>query len=360
MNADKLAPARLAPVFVPRIWGAHSLAPLFDWLSGGEAIGEVWLTGEQCRFDSGEFAGRTLGEAWLTMPEEWTGSQLRDRPRIPLLVKFLFPEEKLSVQVHPDDEYARTHEGATEAGKTEMWYAVAAREGAELRLGLEPGVTPESFRRAIDDGTVERCLRSVSVHAGEAFFVPSGTAHTIGPGVILCEIQQYSDITYRVFDYNRLQSDGKPRQLHVRQALEVMRFGEAGSAEGQGGEARGQKAPPVQVQSGPLLRTYLAACRYFATERWNFTERVTAATSPERFELLISISGRGRIEWATQSASYGAAEVWMLPAALGAYHLAPESPTSLLRTFVPDLDEYSRELAAQGFDQAARSRVVHR
>jgi mannose-6-phosphate isomerase len=349
VNADKLAPARLAPIFIPRIWGVRTLAPLFDRPAGGDPIGEVWMTGEECRFDAGDFAGRTLGETWPALPPEWTGTLLRGQSRIPLLVKFIFPEDKLSVQVHPGDEYARTHEGATEVGKTEMWYAVAAREGAELRLGLEPGVTAESFCRAIDDGTVERCLRTVSVHAGEAFFVPSGTAHTIGPGVILCEIQQYSDITYRVFDYNRLQSDGQPRQLHVRQALEVMRFGEAGSGEGQG----------VQVQSGPLLRTYLAACRYFATERWDFSEHVAAATSPKRFELLIPISGRGRIEWAAQSASYAPAEVWMLPAALGAYHLAPESPTSLLRTFVPDLQEYTRELAAQGLDETARSCVVH-
>jgi mannose-6-phosphate isomerase len=350
VNPAKLAPARLAPVFVPRIWGAHSLAPLFDWLSADDAIGEVWLTGAHCRFDNGEFAGRKLGEAWLAMPAEWTGSQLRDRPRIPLLVKFLFPEDKLSVQVHPNDEYARAHEGATEVGKTEMWYAITVRHGAEVRLGLESGVTTESFRRAIDDDTAERCLRSLAVHAGDAFFVPAGTAHTIGPGMILCEVQQHSDITYRVFDYNRLQPDGTPRPLHIRQALEVMRFG----------DSCGGKAAPLEIQRGPLLKTILAACRYFATERWDFSERVSAATSPERFELLIVISGQGRIEWETQSASYGPAEIWMLPAALGAYQLAPESPTALLRTFVPDLDQYARELANQGAGEAARSRVLHR
>jgi len=346
----KLAPARLAPIFVPRIWGVRSLAPLFDRPATTDPIGEVWLTGEQCRFDNGEFAGRTLAETWPALSAEWTGTRLRDQPRIPLLVKFIFPEDKLSVQVHPDDEYARAHEGPSEVGKTEMWYAVSARPGAALRLGLEPGVTPKSFRRAIGDGTAERCLRSVAVHAGDAFFVPSGTAHTIGPGMVICEVQQHSDITYRVFDYHRLQPDGAPRPLHIRQALEVMRFG----------DSLGGKAAPLQIQCGPLRKTYLAACRYFATERWEFSERVSAAASPERFELLISISGKGRIEWDAQSASYGPAEVWMLPAALGAYQLAPESPTSLLRTFVPDLDHYARQLAAQGFDETACSRVVHR
>jgi mannose-6-phosphate isomerase len=346
----KLAPARLAPIFVPRIWGARSLAPLFDQPQSADPIGEVWLTGENCRFDNGEFAGRTLAETWPALPAEWTGTRLREQPRIPLLVKFIFPEDKLSVQVHPDDAYARAHEGPSEVGKTEMWYTISAREGAELRLGLEPGVTPESFRRAIDDGSAERCLRSVPVHAGDAFFVPSGTAHTIGPGMVICEVQQYSDITYRVFDYHRLQPDGTPRPLHIRQALEVMSFG----------DSLGGKAAPLQIQCGPLRKTYLAACRYFATELWEFSERVTTATSPERFELLISISGRGRIECDAQSANYGPAEVCILPAALGAYQLAPESPTLLLRTFVPDLDQYARQLAAQGFDEAACSRVVHR
>lgn len=349
MNPAELAPARLAPIFVPRIWGARSLAPLFDRPAGADPIGEVWLTGEQCRFANGGFAGRALAETWSALPAEWTGTRLRGQPRIPLLVKFIFPEDKLSVQVHPNDEYARAHEAASEVGKTEMWYAVTAREGAHLRLGLEPGVTRESFRQAIESGTAERSLRSVSVRAGDAFFVPAGTAHTIGPGAILCEVQQHSDITYRVFDYNRLQPDGKARPLHIRQALDVLRFG----------ESCGGKAAPLQIQRGPLLKTCLVACRYFATERWDFSERVTSATSPERFELLIPISGNGRIEWDAQSASYGPAEVWVLPAALGQYQMAPESPTSLLRTFVPDLEQYARELANQGADAAALSQVVH-
>jgi mannose-6-phosphate isomerase len=352
VNVAKLAPARLAPIFVPRIWGARSLAPLFDRPAvptGADPIGEVWLTGEQCRFDGGEFAGRTLAETWPALPTEWTGTRLRDQPRIPLLVKFIFPEDKLSVQVHPDDEYARAHEGPNQVGKTEMWYAVSAREGAELRLGLEPGVTRESFRRAIDDGTAERRLRSLPVHAGDAFFVPAGMAHTIGPGMVICEVQQHSDITYRVFDYNRLQPDGTPRPLHIRQALDVLRFG----------ESCGGKVAPLQIRRGSLLKTCLAACRYFATERWDFSERVTAATSPERFELLLPISGRGRIECDGTSVGYGPADAWMVPAALGAYQLAPESQTTLLRTFVPDLKQYAQELADQGADAAALSRVVH-
>jgi mannose-6-phosphate isomerase len=342
---------RLAPIFVPRIWGARNLSPLFpERLQEREPMGEVWLTGNECVFASGEFAGRSLGEVWPELPEEWTGTRLRGLERIPLLVKFIFPEEKLSVQVHPDDVYAEQHESAAGGtGKTEMWYVVTAREGAELRVGLRPDVTPESFRRAIADGTVEDCLERVPVRAGDAVFVPAGTAHTICPGTVLCEVQEHSDITYRVFDYNRVGADGKPRPLHIRQALNVMRFG----------EQSGGRCDPVRITHGAVTETFFAACRYFAMERWEFRERIAAVTSPEHFDLLIFLDGNGSIEFADGTEPYAPAEVWLLPAALGAYQLVPESPTTLLRTYVPDLHDFVRRLSDERVEETAWSRVVH-
>lgn len=346
----KLAPSRLAPLFVPRIWGTRNLAPLFDAPPGPEPIGEVWLTGDQCAFASGPLAGRNLGDAWSSLPPEWTGVRIRNAPRIPLLVKFLFPEDTLSVQVHPSDDYARTHEGAAgRVGKTEMWYVIAARERAEIGLGFEAGVTPESFRKAIGEDNVEYTLRQITVRPGDAYFVPAGTAHMIGPGMVLCEIQQHSDITYRVFDFNRLQSDGTPRTLHIQQALEVLDFG----------KPRGGQIEPVTIQRGPLAKTYLAACRYFATEKWEFTAPVTAATSNDHFEILIVLSGHGRIESSGESAPYGPAEVWLLPAALGAFQLAPDSATTILRTYVPDLQGFAQQLTGEQVPEAARARLVH-
>ena len=301
-------------------------------------------------FADGEFAGRTLGEVWPNLPPEWTGTRLRNLARIPLLVKFLFPREKLSVQVHPDDEYAEQHEADTGGiGKTEMWYVVAASEGAELRVGLLPEVTRESLGRAIADGTAENCLASVPVRAGDAVFVPAGTAHTIFPGVVLCEIQQHSDITYRVFDYNRVGPDGKPRQLHIRQAIDVMHFGEQG----------GGRCDPVRVTHGAITETFYAACRHFAMERWEFQERIAAVTSPEHFDLLIFLSGSGRIEFAGGGELYKPAELWLLPAALGAYQLVPETPSTLLRAYVPDLNGFVQRLTDERVEEAAWSRVVH-
>lgn len=351
VNRSGRAPARLAPIFMPRIWGSRDLAPLFpERNSELEPIGEAWLTGNECRFATGEFAGRTLGEVWPTLSEEWTGARLQGLPRIPLLVKFIFPQQKLSVQVHPDDEYAEKHEGAAGGvGKTEMWYVVAGKEDAALFVGLKPEVTQESFGRAIADGTVENCLARVAVHEGDAIFVPAGTTHTICPGVVLCEVQQHSDLTYRVFDYNRVGTDGEPRPLHIRQALNVMRFG----------EQSGGLCEPVRVTHGALSETFFAACRQFATERWEFRERIAAVTSPEHFDLLIFLGGQGRIEFAGGAETYAPAEVWFLPAALGAYQLVPESPSVLLRTYVPDLHGFVQRLTDERVEEAAWARVVH-
>lgn len=339
-----LAPSRLMPIFVPRIWGSRSLAPLFDNApAASEPIGEVWLTGDACTFGSGPLSGRTLGESWPGLSAEWKGNRLRGSPRIPLLVKFIFPEDKLSVQVHPDDEYARQNEAAAGGiGKTEMWYAVAARPGSEVRLGLEPDVTPEIFHQILGGADVERCLTKLSVQAGDAFFVPAGSAHTIGPGMLLCEVQEHSDITYRVFDFNRRQADGSTRPLHIRQAFDVLRFG----------PQKCGKICGVQVQGGSAQKTYLAACPHFATEIWEFAGVTNAKTFPDRFELLVPLEGHGRIHWRSESMPYNSGEAWMLPAALGEYELAAQSPTKLLRTYVPDLEQLSRELTENGLSES--------
>jgi len=348
-----LAPARLAPEFIPRVWGARNLTPLFpDHTQEKEAVGEVWLTGNACRFATGKFVGRALGDVWPSLPEEWTGTRMRGLPRIPLLVKFIFPEDKLSVQVHPNDDYAQKHEAASGGvGKTEMWYVVSSREGASVRVGFEAGVTRESFVRAIADGTAEDCLRSVAVRSGDAVFAPAGTPHTILPGMVLCEIQQHSDITYRIYDYNRVGADGKPRELHIQKALDVLRFGNA--ADPGAGLCR-----PARVTSSGAAKTLYAACPYFATERWEFPQKGHAATSPERFALLIFLEGQGRIEFDGGQEAFGPAEVWLLPAALGEYKLVPESSTSVLHTCVPDLAQLTAA-AGGAVAESDWSRVAH-
>jgi mannose-6-phosphate isomerase len=372
-----VAPALLEPQRVARIWGAQTLQPLYPDSEGFTArVGEVWLTGEACRFAIGPFAGQTLGEAWPQMPAEWTGTQLTERPRMPLLAKFIFPGDKLSVQVHPDDAYAQKHESAAGGvGKTEMWYVAAASAGAKVRVGLGPNVTRETFVRSISEGTTERYLESIAVQAGDTIFVPAGTVHMIGPGVVLYEMQQQSDLTYRVFDFNRIGAGGAPRELHVEKALEVMRFGPPGAKDTAPG-----RVEPIALDGGPKAeRLLLVACRYFAVERWKFNDRVTLETSPERFELLTPFEGTGRIAFpsnvppgwtrasraaappaaaavtADNEFSYAPGQSWFVPAALGAYSFEPTSPTTLLRAYVPNLGALEQELGAVRAAQRAGS-----
>lgn len=348
----KPVPCRLEPQLVPRIWGARSLAPLYpDKTNLAEPVGEVWLTGNDCKFADGPFAGQRLADAWRAMPPEWAGTRLDTSKPFPLLVKFLFPQDILSIQVHPDDDYARTHEAHTGwTGKTEMWHAVAARPGAEVLVGLKPDVTPDSFRRAIADGSAQNCLTRIPVTAGDTIFVPAGTVHTIGPGLVLCEIQQNSDLTYRVFDYNRPGLDGKPRPLHIEKALAVARFG----------PQLGGKMEPGHFGSERRSDTYCVACPYFVTIRRDLTKVTGAAgMSAERFELLIFLKGRGRIVSATGNVKYERAQAWLLPAALGRYDVAPAKPTVLLRTFVPDLSrDVVERFSDRGSLMSSLSRII--
>jgi mannose-6-phosphate isomerase len=351
----ELRPARLEPIFSPRPWGARSLAPFFpEKINLAEPLGEAWMTGSECVFAGGGFAGRKLGEVWPTLPVEWTGTSAAvDRgAAFPLLVKFIFAEEKLSVQVHPDDAYASEHEAAAGGrGKTEMWYTIGARPGAEVLAGLRSDVTRDGFAKAIADGTAEHALLHVPVSAGDAIFIPAGTMHTIGAGLVLCEIQQLSDITYRVYDYGRRDASGKARELHVEKALAVTKFG---------AEFAGKISPVRVAGRGGVEKTYFAACRYFATEKWEFAAPVSGATSPEHFELLIILGGSGTIAVGGETLAYDRAHVWLMPAALGAYTLNPSSPTSLLRTYVPSsIAEFTDQLQSAGISSAEISRLVH-
>ena len=344
--------SRLESTIDRRLWGMRNLAPLFpEFANEDPPIAEIWLTGPACKLASGPFAGRELELAWRQMPAEWKGTRCLNDVQIPLLVKFLFPGEKPSIQVHPDDDYAAKNESARGGrGKTEMWHVLAARQGAELFVNLVPGVTPDSFRRAIDDGTLEPMLARIPVAAGDSIFVPPGTVHTIGAGIMLCEIMEQSDITYRVYDYKRKGPDGRERPLHVKQALDVINFG----------KQLGEKTTPVRHTARGITVDYIAACRYFATERWEVTSRTDGATSPGSFELFVFLSGSGQFQAGGQQQPYSRMQVWFLPAHLGSYQLDPTEPSVALHTSVPDLDEYSRHLSDLGIPAGQCSRIIHR
>lgn len=239
-----LYPFRLAPYFRTRIWGFHDLSPWFDYKTEGEPIGEVWLTGEMCAAETGPLQGQSLKEITAAHGEALLGKGHADE-EFPLLIKVLFPKEKLSVQVHPDDAMAQRY--GEPRGKTECWYALDAEPGAEVALGIKPGTTPEQVRTAIVESRLEDLLTLVPVHKGDMIFVDAGTVHAVWPGAVLLETQQTSDLTYRMYDY------GRPRELHLDKSMEAMRV-----TTGAG------KVAPKNVNAHSVLIDQ----KYFRVERW--------------------------------------------------------------------------------------------
>ena len=344
------APIRIAPIFTPRIWGMCSLAPLYPEKSHlQEPVGEAWLTGADCRIVSGPLAGKTLGTTWRELPADWRGTRLAATLDFPILVKFIFSREKLSVQVHQDDAYAAAHEQkAGGRGKTEMWHAVSAEANAQVLVGLKPGVDQQTFQQSLFTNAVENLFQAYPVHAGDTFFVPAGTPHTIGPGMVLCEVQEYSDLTYRVYDYGRLDASGRSRELHVEKALEVIQFG----------KSAGGRVAPVRLTERGAKKYLLAACKYFAAERWEISDAEEFSLDAEHADIFVVLSGKGTLKNGNASAAYRPGESWLIPANIQSLNLAPSEPTELIRTFVPNLAELRDNLSRNGLDQGKISQIV--
>jgi mannose-6-phosphate isomerase len=335
-----------------RIWGARSLAPIYpDKSNLPEPIGEAWLTGPDSKIDTGPLAG-PLNQAWQKMPPEWRGTDFASQQELhefPILVKFLFPTDQLSIQVHPGDAYAGQNEPPGAVGKTEMWHAVSANAGATLLLGLIPNVDREKFQLAIKQGGLETFFERLPVSPGDTFFVPSGTPHTIGTGMILCEVQQNSDLTYRLYDFHRVDAHGNPRELHIEKAMAVIDFD----------HRKGGKIPPVALPSADGAKeSLLAACPYFASERWDLAAQHHANSDPTRFELFVILSGRGNIQWGGDSCSYQQGECWFIPANLGEFSVLPQNPTSILRTYVPVITKLRNNLSREGVPNSAIEQVL--
>src|SRR5437588_2586363 len=211
----ELHPFQLLPEFVERVWGTRDLSFLYKQSVGTTPIGEVWLTGDQCRIASGLHKGRTLADLSRQFGSALTGTS-KCADRFPLLMKVLFPREKLSVQVHPDDTTAQA--AGEPCGKTECWYILHAESGAQIGLGFQPGTEVDEIERAIHEHRMEHLLNWLDVKAGEMYYVDAGTVHAIGPGSVIVETQQNSDTTYRLYDY------GRPRELHAEQGLAAVKL----------------------------------------------------------------------------------------------------------------------------------------
>lgn len=268
-------PILIPPRPVERVWGALNLEP--------------WFSRTNLRIDH----DRPIGEVWFE------GAQT------PILVKFLFTTEDLSIQVHPGDEYAGIHHNSP--GKTEMWHVLRAQPGARVALGLHQELTREQLQEAALSGDILKLMNWIPVKAGDTLFAPAGEIHAIGAGLAVCEIQQISDITYRLYDY------GRGRELHLSHGLEVSNL--------------------KPFQPAPQPNGVLARCQYFQTDLITATSSFELVSpSPEKPWLLICTQGAGRIG---DNLEYSLGQVWEVPAGMSAVTLTPAEPSRFVRTFQP-------------------------
>ena len=306
---EALYPLRLLGVTKSPIWGGTRL--LNDWHkhSKQETVGESWeLTvrrDEMCRVTNGALSEKTLGELIDTYGKALTGASYSSK-EFPLLIKFIDAGDDLSVQVHPDDSYAARVEN--DRGKTEMWYIVEADTGAELVFGLADGVDSAAFAEAVARGKINDALYHQPVKAGETYFIPSGMAHAIGKGILIAEIQQNCDLTYRVYDYDRRQPDGSLRELHVEKALDVTRPFTDEEINAIRYACSGGKAEHEDV---------LADCEYFRVERLKVNGACTTVPNTGKMRHLLCLGGYGTLVCDSKTYPVVKGESWLLPACLG-------------------------------------------
>ena len=302
-----LYPLKLAPVAKSAIWGGQRLRRDWDKQSNLDAIAETWeLTvrpNENNIIKNGPFEGENLQNVLKKWGNQAIGADFNN-DRFPLLVKFIDAADRLSVQVHPDDDFAGTFEH--DLGKTEMWYVVEADPGATILMGLIEGATKADFAAAATAGNPEPLLRCIQVQKGDCFFIPAGMPHAIGKGVLIAEIQQNCDLTYRVFDYNRRDKNGNLRELHVEKAMQVVRpFSEA-------------EVNAIRYANGVADGT-LVSCPYFTVKRADIADTWTATVEKDSFQSLLFLAGEGTVCANGHSVTFRKGDSIFLPAGMGSY-----------------------------------------
>ncbi len=308
----ELYPFLLIPIFDERPWGVRDLRPIYTRIVK-EPIGESWLTWEDNRIANGPFAGRTLGDLCKQFGRDLVGQAACYEDRFPLLVKFLFPGDKLSVQVHPDDEQAQKN--GYPCGKTECWYVLHAEPGAQVALGLKPGVTLPQFEQAIHDTRAEELLNWIEVHAGDMLYVAAGTVHTIGGGMVLVETQQTSDITYRLYDY------GRPRELHVADGLAAIKLQ----------SHAGKLVRRKEAESNVLVRS-----PFFQVEKIRLREPLHSQVTPDSPHVIVAVDGSGIVEsQGMEPISFATGDAVVIPASLRDYTVRPQWELEVMRMSLP-------------------------
>ena len=317
-------PIKFESVFLEKIWGGSNFKDYKEEMPGS-SIGESWEV--SCHENgmsivkNGELKGKTLKEIVKEFGVKLIGEKI-SQEKFPLLTKIVSAKEKLSVQVHPDDDYAAFAEGSS--GKTEAWYILEADEDAELIIGTKM-CTKEEFKSGIEKNNLEKYLNKVKVKKDELYFIKSGLVHAILGGTLILEIEQNSDITYRVFDY------GRNRKLHIDKALDVIDF-----------NLEPKKVMGLSVEYEDYSKTYLCLNKYFSIERYSIKKSLEESSDEERFYIYFVLSGTGKLEYEEGVLNIKKGESFLVPAYLGKYKI--EGELSLLRTYVPDMSKIREEI----------------
>lgn len=320
----QLYPLLMSPAFDPRPWGTLDLSAIYPNHKFNERIGEAWLTGDNCVVANGPLAKRSLADLSKEFGSELVGTAARDPQRFPLLLKFLFPEEKLSVQVHPDDTTAQRF--GEPWGKTECWYVAHAKPGSQIALGLKPGVTRAQFEQSIHEKRAEELLNWINVYQGEMIYVAGGTVHTLGPGSVIVETQQQSDTTYRLYDY------GRPRPLHLERGLASVKERTA--------SGKVIRPAPVAIRGGKSRRSSMIIAPYFAVDLFELKEPQEFSTTDDEgktsVQILVAIEGCGVVEaQGRDPVTLAKGDAVVIPAALPGFTVRPQWAVEFLKSSVP-------------------------
>jgi mannose-6-phosphate isomerase len=330
----QLYPLLMSPAFDPRPWGTLDLSAIYPNHKFNEKIGEAWLTGDNGVVANGPLAKRSLADLSREFGSELVGSAARDPQRFPLLMKFLFPEEKLSVQVHPDDATAQRF--GEPWGKTECWYVAHAKPGSQVALGLKPGVTVAQFEQSIHDQRAEELLNWINIYQGEMIYVAAGTVHTLGPGSVIVETQQQSDTTYRLYDY------GRPRPLNLERGLASIKERNA--------SGKVIRPAPVGIAGGKSRRSSMIAAPYFTVDLFELKEphefsSIVGSGKDESgkdesgktsVQILVAIEGCGVVEaQGRDPVTLAKGDAVVIPAELRGFTVRPQWQLEFLRAAVP-------------------------
>lgn len=296
---------QLQAAYKDYLWGGTKLREEYGKNADLDCVAESWELSNheagQSIVLNGPYSGKDFGTYLKEQPKEILGTNCDKFEDFPILIKFIDAKSALSIQVHPEDAYALEKESSY--GKTEMWYVLSCEEDAFLYYGVNKTLTKEEFKKHIEDNTLMEVLNKVNVKPGDVFFIEAGTIHAIGAGIVICEIQQNSNLTYRVYDYNRKDAEGKTRPLHIEQALEVCKL-----------EPEKRQLEDKCVKEGTNELKELASCKYFKTTRCIVEEAYELPMSSDSFKSIIVLEGTGYLKEGDESLAFKKGDSFFIPA----------------------------------------------